>query len=102
MIGTLRALGAEALGDLEALHVGQHDVEHHEVRVEAAHRRERVAPGARRLDLEALEAQRHRDDVDDVRLVVDDEDAVLLGVGGRGVHADIVGMKPGKLLRARS
>ena len=29
------ALGAEPLGDLEALHVGQHDVEHDQVRAEA-------------------------------------------------------------------
>ena len=64
-----------------------------------AHGRERVAAGAGDLDLEALEAQRHRDDVGDVRLVVDDEDAVLLGAGGRGVHADIVGMNAGRLLR---
>jgi hypothetical protein len=39
-------------------------------------------------------------DVDDVRLVVDDEHAVLLGAGGGGVHTDIVGVKAGKLLRA--
>ncbi len=56
----------------------------------------RPEPGG--LDREALEAQRHRDDVDDVRLVVDDEDAVLVG-GRGGVHGDIVGTNPGKLLR---
>jgi hypothetical protein len=38
--------------------------------------RERLRVGAGGLDREALEAQAHRDDVDDVRLVVDDEHAV--------------------------
>ena len=40
-------------------------------------RRDRLGAGGGRRDGEAVEAQRHRDDVDDVGLVVDDEDAEL-------------------------
>ena len=40
---------------------------------------ERLGARAGRLDLEPLEAQSHRDDVDDVRLVVDDQDTVERG-----------------------
>ena len=94
-----RALGAEALGDVEALHVREHDVEHDEVRLERGDRGERVGAGPGRLDLEALEAQGHAHDVDDVGLVVDDEDAVLrVGVL---VHCPrSIGRLPGSLLRA--
>jgi hypothetical protein len=77
------ALGAEPARDLEALHVGQHHVEHDQIGLERRHRDERLGAGARRLDGEALEAQGHRDDVDDVGLVVDDEHAV----GGRDTPA---------------
>ena len=71
-----RALGAEPLGDLEALHVGQHHVEHDQVRPEGGDRRRARRRRSRRTRREALEAQGHRDDVDDVGLVVDDEHAV--------------------------
>ena len=43
-------------------------------------RAQRVRARAGDLDREALEAQRHRDDVGDVGLVVDDEDAVGFGL----------------------
>ena len=43
-----RALGAEPLGDVEALHVGQHHVEHDQVGLERADRGERVARRCRR------------------------------------------------------
>ncbi len=69
------ALGAEPPRDLEALHVRQHHVEQQQVRLEGAHRGQRVATRSGRLHPEPLEAQRHGDHVDDVRLVVDDEDA---------------------------
>ena len=72
----LRAAGAEPACDLEALHVGQHDVEHHQLRLERRCGGERLPARRGGLDLEALEAQRHREHVEDVRLVVDDEDAV--------------------------
>ena len=48
---------------------------------------DRLGAGPGRLDGEALEAQGHRDDVDDVRLVVDDEHAV--GVWALA-HADTI------------
>jgi hypothetical protein len=73
-------LGAEPLGDVEALHVGEHDVEHDQVRIERADGGDRAGARARRLHREALEAQRHGHHVDDVRLVVDHEHAV--GGGG--------------------
>jgi hypothetical protein len=46
MIGTWPRSGPEPLGHLEALHVGEHHVEHHHLRAEALHRRERVAASA--------------------------------------------------------
>ena len=73
-----RALGAEPAGDLEALHVGEHHVQHDQVGTEGGDRGQRFGAGARGLHGEALEAQGHRDDVDDVGLVVDDQHAVCL------------------------
>ena len=99
MIGHPRALRAEALGDVEALHVRQHHVEHDQLRLERGHRRERVRAGPGRLDGEALEAQGHGDDVDDVGLVVDDEDAVRL-CGGLAHCPRSIDRLPGSLLRA--
>src|SRR5207245_10771984 len=51
-------------------------VEYHQVRFEPRHRRERVAPGADGLDGKALKAQGHRHDLDEARLVIDDEHAM--------------------------
>jgi hypothetical protein len=70
---------------------GQHHVEHHQVGPEVGHGGERLGAGARGRDLEALEAQRHGDDVDDVRLVVDDEDAGLRWGHGISVGRASVG-----------
>ena len=56
---------------------------------------DRVGAVAGRLDLEVLEAERHRDDVDDVRLVVDDEDSVGLA------HARSIDTDPQSFLRTR-
>ena len=77
----------------------------------AASRRARSGAGAERrppraprrrspadCDLEALEAQRHRDHVDDVRLVVDDEHA-LAGAWAAGLR---VGGRDAALLDVRS
>ena len=69
------ALGAEPLGDLEALHVGQHHVEDHHLRPEALDGGQRLLARGRGRRLEALVAQGHGDHVDDVGLVVDDQDA---------------------------
>ena len=79
-----RPLRAEPLGDVEALHVGQHHVEHHQVRFEAGDSGDRLPARAGRLDLEALVAQGHRDDLDDVGLVVDHQHAVALLRVGHG------------------
>ena len=76
MIGRGRAAAPSRLRDLEALHVGQHHVEHDQVGLEGGHGGQRVAARPGGFDGEALEAERHRDDVDDVGLVVDDEHAV--------------------------
>jgi hypothetical protein len=89
-------LSAEALGDVEALHVGQHHVEDDEVRMEGRHGRQRLRPGTGRLHREALELQGHGDDIDDVRLVVDDEDT--MSVGGHA-HAESIGAEAGSHLR---
>src|SRR3954452_12944471 len=88
------ALGAEAARHLEALHVGEHDVKDHEVGPERGHRLQGggAVPGG--LHLEALIAEGHRDDVGDVRFVVDDEDAL------RFAHALSVVAEPVSFLSA--
>ena len=68
-------LGAEPARDLEALHVGEHHVQDDQVGTELRHLAERIRARSRRFHGEALEAQGHRDDIDDVRLVIDDEDS---------------------------
>src|SRR5206468_8633806 len=90
------SLGPEPLGDLEALHVGQHHVEQHEVRAKRLDLADGVLAGAGRRDVEALVAQRHRDDVHDVGLVVDDEDAKAF------VHGVHLATEPWKFLRVSS
>jgi hypothetical protein len=78
----IRPAVAEPARDVEALDVGQHHVEHDQLRLERRRRGERLGAGRGRLDLEAVEAQRHRDDVEDVRLIVDDEHAVAVRARG--------------------
>jgi len=89
-------LGAEPLGDVEALHVGEHDVEDDEIGLEGAHRRDGARARAGGLDGEALETEGHGHDVHDVRLVVDHEDA--MGVDGGG-HARSIGTEAVRFLR---
>jgi len=74
-----RALCAEPARDLEAVDVGKHHVEDDQVRLEARDRGERIAAARRGLHGEAFEAKRHRDDLGDVRLIVDDEDSGSVG-----------------------
>ena len=74
-IGHLLALVAQAPADLVAVEVGQHHVEHDEVGPEGAHLLERLRSRGGHADLIALEGQRGREQLGDVRLVVDDQDA---------------------------
>ena len=79
MIGRLLQL-AHLGADVDAAAVGQHEVEHH--RVGRAHRRRRRAPPASvsaASTVVAGVAQDHLQAADDLRLVVDDEDALRLG-----------------------
>ena len=73
------AVASHALEHLEAAQVGEHDVEDHQVGPELGHGLERVAAHVRHLDLHALVAQGHGQEVGDARLVVDDQDARGLG-----------------------
>ena len=84
------AVGAQSLHDREAVAVGEHDVEHHEVGAERRRRLQRVGAGAGDLDVEAFVAQGGRDEVGDVRLVVDDEDSCISH--GYMVASRVVGM----------
>ena len=70
-------VGPQPLHDREAVAVGEHDVEHHEIGPERGRGLQCVGAGARDLDGESLVAQGGRDEVGDVRLVVDDEDSCI-------------------------
>jgi hypothetical protein len=79
---------------LHAVHVGQHHVEGHGVRLELSGGADGGHTGPGRLDLPALVAQRHAEQLGEVVLVVDDEhprrSAVgtheLLSASGERVH----------------
>jgi hypothetical protein len=85
--------GPEALGDFEAVHVGEHDVEDDEVGLEAGGGAEGLGGVAGDLDLETGEAEGGGQERADVLLVVDDEDAVF-GLG-RFAHLDSLTWLPG-------
>ena len=68
---------AEALGDAEAVHVGQHHVEDDQVGFLFEHRRDGLGAVADRTDREAGEAQARGEEVSDVGLVIDDENLVV-------------------------
>src|SRR5690606_39198576 len=71
----LVAVRAEPPADLESVQVGQHDVQQDEVGAFAGGRAQGLLAGVRGHGREAVEAQRDLDQVADVGLVVDDEDA---------------------------
>ena len=78
---------ADLLADLEAVDIGEADVEHDEAGPVAA---ERVEPGAARRRLQdpvPLPFQVQADEVGDVVLVVDDDDRPLLHLDHSGPHA---------------
>ncbi len=69
-VGCLRAQPSQ---HLQAVDVGQHDVEHHRVRAELPGRAYRAEPVRGHPDFPALVAQRHRQQFGQRGLVVDDE-----------------------------
>ena len=81
------ARGAQPAADLEAVDVGEHDVEDDEVGRGARRRVERVAAAGRRRDAVAHVAERGGEQVGDRGLVVDDED--VRGTSAGGVHGRI-------------
>src|SRR4051794_870751 len=68
-------LGAQPPADLEAVHLGQHHVEHDEVEGLLGEARERLAPVRRVHDLIAVALEREGQERLDRLLVVDEEDA---------------------------
>ena len=83
--------GPQARGDLEAVDVGEHDVEDDEVGLHAVHGVDGALPVARDLDLETREAQGGREQLADVGLVLDDEQVgARLGRGGVRAHPSSV------------
>ena len=87
----LGALRRQPPGDVEPLHVGQHHVEHDRVRTPVSGLAQRVGAGAGGGHLVPMVAQTHAEDVDDARLVVDDEHAQRLRRLGDGGRADAHG-----------
>jgi len=81
--GQLAARLAEPAGHLEAVHIGEHDVEDHEVRVALRGARDGGAPVVGDGHVEAGEPERRREQLTDVGLVLDHEER-RLGDGGVG------------------
>ena len=71
----------EALQHRHPVEVGHHDVEHQGVRSELPRGLERLEAGTGGADLPALHAERHRQQVGEHLLVIDDEDAQGRAVG---------------------
>ena len=94
----LDAVADQALHEREAVVVGQPDVEDHQVGPEVHDGVARLLRGAGGLDREALVLERHRDEIGDGALVVDDEDSVRLACADCG-HRTIFARKSGKRLR---
>ena len=82
MIGSAASRSPQAPGDVEAVDVGQHHVEHHQVGPHRRRGRHRLAPAGADAGLEALVAERGAQQLRDARLVVDDQDA---GIGRRSL-----------------
>ena len=86
---------AQPLQHRHAVEVGHHDVEHHRVRVEVARGLQRVETGSGGADLPPLHPQRHRQQVGQHLLVVDDEHPESGTVRRRSEGADaVVVMRP--------
>jgi hypothetical protein len=74
---------------LEPVEVGQHDVEHDELRAGVPRLLQRLFSGAGRGHVEPVEAQRHLHQVPDVQLVVNDEYAWIVH---RSHHRAVYGL----------
>ena len=83
-------VGTDPVQQFEAVAVGQHHVEDEEIGPEGRRFPDRVAAGAGDRHLEPFVAQRRRDQVGDVRLVVDDQNA-RAQVGGSDRMGALVG-----------
>jgi len=66
-----QAVGGKPPLHLEPVQIGQHHVEHDQVRPKRRGRRQRAAATRCNLHLQALIAQRRRDQVSDALLVID-------------------------------
>ena len=95
--GHADAVGPQASGDLEAVEVGEHHVEHDEVGRVLLGGGQRGPAGHGLADVEALVPQGGGDGVDDRCLVVDDED---LRAGGCGVHGVVPPADHGRVPRS--
>ncbi len=83
-------------GEGEPVHPGHHHVDDQQVRPAAVEPAERLLAVARRLDLEPIGAQLIREQHEQVRVVIDDEDARRPGAApptaaqhGRRIHAGV-------------
>ena len=89
--------------DLEAVDVGQADVEQHDVRVLRSTTSSAASPvaGAEDVDLAPLEGEPEADRLDDVGLVVDDQDPHHRRRPARGPAAGTASAERAALRRAR-
>ena len=94
----LDAIADQALHDREAVVVREPNVEDHEVGPEVHHRVSCLLCGGGGLNGEALVFERHRHQIGDGTLVIDDEDTVRLG-RVHGGHSTIFARNSGKTLR---
>jgi hypothetical protein len=86
------ASAAQPPDDVEPVHVGQHHVEHDEVRAVALSGLYRLGSGGRRNDVETRVAQAGGQQLKDVRLVLDHEQPGIRSLAriGQRVHSSIL------------
>ena len=92
--GRVDAVGAQPAQHAEAVHAGHHHVEDHGVGPDLAGLVERGGAVGGGVHLEALELQAHREQLDDVGLVVDDEDARFGNVFWECSHSHAINVLP--------
>ncbi len=109
--GNVVAVPPHTLGDAEAVEVGQHHVEHEQVRAEVLQPLERRVAGVRRLNRETLVPQGHRHELGDRLLVVHHEHAAAISLAfgehhplnlpGKAVRLLRIAGEPSQILVAR-